>query len=1213
MSKQGQYNISGVDFQLRVALFYLLENFKYENFIKAVFEGDKFSDFTLFFKDSIKNRSFIHNIEVKKWNQNLSQSDIKELIKKEIKNRKEIYSVHQDRFLIIAPNCSQRVKTDIKEIKKHIPLHKDMKEKDLDFFKTIYQNNPILKIWKKEEILFLRYVELVELNEDQINNSILKHFRYEDSFYYRENDLESIQTLLLEKIKEKSKIGGYFNKEDVDEIIFKFRSSETNKSESYNLKKSLGDVIKNIETYFENEEKFKELNNDLYLTPISERRNAVFSIVKELKKSDFKLKSIKFFIDKILIKNCYFNSCMELLEKYIQDKESYEDILDIISKLSERNVQFDFYCYRIFEFLYKILIFHPKNDEVNDFTIQLLDQSVPDFNTEDIPFTFSYQSLRYKPVPKLISIIFKNQDNKRKYIDFIFEKFNFIKDTGDIRPIPNEIYCYITDFINSDFKKHFQIVIDKMYSQFQTVCKKKGVKYKGYKTSGVLLSGFGIQHKLHDLNILRLALRHCIDDFYNENPKNWDFLKQFIYEEKYPIFAKRCFIPFLLQQLESSHEAQREKFFKALNFILSLKEDLPRTEDVVMYEFYSNKHKLLDIPEKYLKCIIQNILYKYEKNKISYDIFLIQNLIYLVSNGKTSFEKNLKSIISDSKSRRSYIYEDILEILAKNMNSPNIQKFVLNLIDNQIIDLYELSKQPWSKGVYIYDFLNEIIKSHWKSNDTRGEEILKQCLHDDDKRSIKFIAHFIGNLSMETTSDKKVMVEKTLEFVQSILSDKIFLEKFKQSETLRESIAKAGEYAVNSGKIELAEKIIELCIKDRSSLDSNSIDSDLKLHNEIIEGKKASIIIGMRSFLCYAINAYLVKDFDEEEGEEVLKKREKVFNWVKILIDLSGSLSQEIPGFPKPSNYYLRCFAMHPLINLSLYPVRKSLNSLKDGLGDQIKQFAFDIIDQIDKDVESYKDKTFKPLYLFEEISLLFDKIRDLNETEAKKFLTFVLKHNIKGSDHLFIYYAIFRKEHFHEMGKFDSSYFEKLLENICKGEVNDLKKAIAFTIYKDIENKKNERDEKVDISSADFDSFEKVKKYWELLFDNFDKSMTFELSGTLSFLLSKKSYYTNYIGYFFKIVDKLLEKPNLDGIFEVSLLDWENILSAIGNNKPNHLAELLLKFLKEGDQIRSYLPFQYEVERYLIPKVKEYKNKISGENQKKIRGYSNQYHIPIF
>ena len=444
MSKKGQHNISGIDFQLRVALLYLLESFNNVNFIKAKFEGDNLSDFTLFFKDSNENRSFIHNIETKKWSSDLKQNEIRKLIKEEIHKRNELYSTHNDKFFIIALNFSKNLKNYIKEIKKHIPLREGMEEED---FKKIYQpylkikgftekkkpensnrnsryqKNLILERWRKEEILFLRFVELVELKEDQINNGILKHFCDKDTFYYRESDLKNIQNLLFEKIKEKSKAGDCFDTEEVKEIIDNFRIEETNKSESYNLQKSLGDVAENIESFFETEEKFKKLNNDsLYLTPISERRNAVFSIVKKLKESNFKLESIKFFIDKILIKNYYFHSCMELLEEYIKDEEKYKDILCIISKLAERNIQFDYYCHEIFEFLYKMLDLHPV-DEVKGFTIKLLDESLPDFNTNDIPFTFSYRGFRYKSVPKLINILFKNNNNnKKEYIDFIFKK-----------------------------------------------------------------------------------------------------------------------------------------------------------------------------------------------------------------------------------------------------------------------------------------------------------------------------------------------------------------------------------------------------------------------------------------------------------------------------------------------------------------------------------------------------------------------------------------------------------------------------------------------------------------------------------------------------------------------------------------------------------------------------------------------------------------------
>ena len=127
------------------------------------------------------------------------------------------------------------------------------------------------------------------------------------------------------------------------------------------------------------------------------------------------------------------------------------------------------------------------------------------------------------------------------------------------------------------------------------------------------------------------------------------------------------------------------------------------------------------------------------------------------------------------------------------------------------------------------------------------------------------------------------------------------------------------------------------------------------------------------------------------------------------MIDLDGSLASKIEGFPKP-NYYLRSFAIIPLISLGHHKIRNELNNFKTGLGDKIKNLAFAIIEKTKEEIEENKST---PYELFSRISYLFNYIRDLNEDEAEKFLSFIECFRIKEANHFFIYYALFREKHF--------------------------------------------------------------------------------------------------------------------------------------------------------------------------------------------------------
>ena len=232
------------------------------------------------------------------------------------------------------------------------------------------------------------------------------------------------------------------------------------------------------------------------------------------------------------------------------------------------------------------------------------------------------------------------------------------------------------------------------------------------------------------------------------------------------------------------------------------------------------------------------------------------------------------------------------------------------------------------------------------------------------------------------------------------------------------------------------------------------------------------------------------------------------------------------------------------------------------------------------------KKNNYTPFKLFDKISDLFDYIRDLNEEEAKKFLSFVKRFRIAKASHFFIYYALFRKKHFEEKGAFKSDIFKEVLRDICKSEPDQLKYHLSFTIYKSIENKTQNGE-----SEPDFEFFEKVKDYWILLFENINKDMFFPLLMALSFILKNKVYYNNYKGYFFQLIKKILEDHENSSDYFIGL---DEILPGIAKNNPDDLSKIFFLFLEKGDSTKGYIPFGYEVREYLIPEIKKAKDKIS-------------------
>ena len=95
-------------------------------------------------------------------------------------------------------------------------------------------------------------------------------------FFILRSNLYNIISRFLSKITDKSSFGRRLSKDEIQDILYEFHKAETEKSESYNLDKDLGQVIDNIENKLITENKFKKLNHDRYITPLSSRPQSYF-------------------------------------------------------------------------------------------------------------------------------------------------------------------------------------------------------------------------------------------------------------------------------------------------------------------------------------------------------------------------------------------------------------------------------------------------------------------------------------------------------------------------------------------------------------------------------------------------------------------------------------------------------------------------------------------------------------------------------------------------------------------------------------------------------------------------------------------------------------------------------------------------------------------------------------------------------------------------
>ena len=1158
MSKKGQDNQRGVSFQNKAALLYMLDHYRYENFAEIRFEGSSFEDFTLFFSDPQNNSAFFYNFEVKNWASPLSANDIKKIIGKEIQKSVSRYS-EKGKFFIAAPSFKQEC-GEIKSFKKKYFFNS---KQDFEQTKKLYQKvhgkNYLLDSWSKEEILFLRHVHLAELKkEDDITNMIIDRFHYEDSFFYSDDNLENIISRFLKKITDRSSQGRSLKKGDIRSILDEFQTAETQKSESYSLDDDLGQKLGKIEDKLKSEDEFKTLDSDRFITPVSSYPKAIFYIADNLRKKNFKLANIKWFVEKILIKKCYFFQCLRLLEKYtepdILTKKDENFILNFVFKIYEKNSSENSVSNRLLlELLFKICSRQTISEPSKNKIISFLEGSVPDWN-KDLN-SCSWDSYNYQHVPALAKKLF---NCSREGLEFIFKKHNFANDRESQTEYNRGYYEYIEEFIDKDFKKHFPLAIKELSAQFQRLYKIYGYDYKGYEITGGS-SGFGNNYAPRILP-MESVLSSCIIKFYKE-AKDWEYLYSFVHSKhnkNNPVIVKRSLIPFLLSQLKESDETDPEdnRFYKALESVLKIKKGIPFVEDILINEL---RHIHLSIKDNYLEKLIKAVLYKYSEDGISYSILTIQFLFQLIEDGKFSFKPHLRKILLNEAFKKYYIYDRALRLFESKITNQNINSF-FNEIKNEL----NISQSP--------DLIYRSVILNLQSDSFEKSE-LSRLFNSSSEKDLNCLASVIEKDLWNAGGSN---LKEAADFMKNHPDLEGFYNRIRASEDLKRAIAQLAERAVNYDA-GLSERIIDLCAKD-----TNLCGESEKLHSEVSKGEQHLSISTMRAHLCYAINSYVVR-YNSKTDKQALAKLEKAFFWIKQLIDLDEPHAVKIGGFPRP-NYYLRSFAIMPLINLAHHEIRARLNKFKAGLGDEIKKLAFSIIERTKGEIEENK---YTPYELFSKISILFDYIKDLNENEAEKLLSFIERFRIAGADHFFIYYALCRKDYFKEKGKFNSAPFKERLRNVCKSEPDQLKNSLSFTIYKIIENKRADGR----LRDTDFEFFEMAKDYWILLFENVSKNMLFPLLMTLSFVLKNKSYYHGYKKYFFQLIEKALKKwGNSNEYF----LHLNHILPAVSENSPDDLAEILFLFLDKGDPSRGYIPFIYEARHALIPEISKARGKIS-------------------
>jgi hypothetical protein len=1073
MSKAGQNNLTGISVQADITLFYLLNALNRTDFRQIIIEGKEWEDFTLVF-DSYKE-----DFEVKWHSKPLSYSEIHKIIKKEIKKR---FS-EEDKLKIVARKISIDYQNKHRYICNSLPWWLALREKNP-------HDNPIFKKfiekgWAEDEIAFLLKTELREMqNESFVKERIMEFFAFEDQFYLDEEDMKNVISRSFQTILKKGARGETITKQEFIGMLVQFKESIEKKSESFS-KNPIFEKIGNINKFFSSERDFLTLNDPKYLSPISATPRLIFFITDELKKTDFKFSSWKFFLEKILLKRSYLFTAMTLLKVKWDDKKiSNKQILEFIIE----NFGYLYQDYNYIDSL-NIIIQIARNDDKRIFRNKIIT-----FLKKNVLIKFKEQKIKTEDkkrkysefreeIAELIEILYENATNKKKFIDFIFEYFDLTV-IGFSFETPAKIFEIILKYLKRDVEKNLKPIVSKISDQYNFLYKGK---YKGYEWTGGSV-GWGKSYAVNDIKLVSHIFQPLFNEMYESSKQNsWKFFKKNILDcepnrptADHPLYLKRSLVGILINRAadNSLNSKDSSEAFEHIKKLLKIKRGIPGTSEVVFQALSGANISKFEADSIMVLIKIDESKYgKITEEIYPTNLFTIKVLFSLIKNDYEPAKNHFLSLAKQPKFHEMDKWYNSFELMHQmeiDKNDPEFASKFLNIID---FDKYLDSSDRF--GIWDNkDIFVTLIKKDWRNGTDFILSKIKKLLSKkiQRKKVLDFFSGIIHDLS-------KIDPLKTYELIEPYFKNTtVYNHAFGSNPSIRENIGWLAEELIKIKKFDLAMKLIELNYQD-----PDPVTDSFDLHEQVKNGAEVASISTVRGIVGWVLRYF--------SAINIPKYMKFSYEKTLTLLDLDGDLAKKL-GYKEPDDY-VRQMALINLEELSNLSRRKLLNNYESGLGDRIKITSFDILETLASQI----DKTQKiPKGLLIHLTRVFANIRDLNTNEAKIVVDFFLQNKITEGVFLLIYFALFREKQFEEI-PFKSQYFKDQLMSICETE-NIYREQTALQFYRLINEEKKGR----------YQIFLKIEKYWKLLFSHYDRKTYNILYKTLAYTLKWESKYQAYV-----------------------------------------------------------------------------------------------------
>ena len=1083
MGRQGQYNYAGITYQSWAAMSLFLQYLKKPNFSYIHLEAPEFQDFNLVFNDGKKIIC-----EAKNWKRKFSYPNLRKILN-DILNRKNLGE--NDEILFI---CNE-INEDLENRVKNAEYFKNTKYFKKEFYPYFEE-----KKFTVEQINILPQVKFWKVSEDINESLVYSLFEELLDFWLPENDLKRIvDSILIDKIYKGSSKGETFTK---DELFMEIENMkiDTIKKDGYldeqrkSILEQIGDLIEALDN------NRSPLWADSHISALTTKPDLMFFVLKRLENKRIKNLSDWESLWSIIKLNYFSHYVFKIFSNNLQNTKNRRYILSFVSKYLPNYKSYFLDNFLVLDIVRIIAKIIEKENKLNKIALEIAKNILNNYRNDYFYLKSDYDQHRNwekEQISILLRKLFHKGNYNQKKIIYkqIFNYFNLVEDEGEYwHYTPEIIFEILRDYLIEDYSKFegkFIQLTNDLIKQYDKLCKKYTIEYKGWEITGEFVVYSPNKYLIRDKHFICYLLEPALVEYHRHNAeKAWDFILSncIIYENKVsrtsPDFLNRAAIIVLLERYKNADEIISNDAFHVLKEFISSKKGIP------------NKGKLIfqkakkDFPDNKKICLIEEYIKYY---KLPYNPFVEDIILQLAKNGN----QKAKDIIEEWTSTPDFLEKT--EMLGRDVVS-RIENYYDYLfpVGLKLFKIY-INRDDFinnDKNIEVYriaNILNKVIYQDFQS----GIEIINNTIKNKKLSNNQQIMLFYCLLPKSEDMNKpenleifeKLYCEFLSPFLNNLSNDIKKIEERISHPQAREAIVDFAEALTKNKKIKEAMRIVEIFINDSNPCTPQKIDpkdpeGKYDKHKQIINGEGTNTVTSVRGKCAWALRNCIGL-----AGREYLEK----------IIYLTEKLTND-------KNYYIQeqsCVTLSRLaqVRFSIIPENKEelfFNQDKEKalrMAKKIEEIAFDLLG----DFLSLDQKPRN--VLINQLLRVFNGLKSINQKSAEKLLNSVFKCNdevISEAVPLFIYFAEFRHRYFHDwkwslpglfddLVDFNNENFKSILIDVIKKRNPKINANFARYFNKIAKDAmENNKDLKIIIKYEE--AFKIVNYYLNIIAESYDK-----------------------------------------------------------------------------------------------------------------------------